>query len=707
MKKHLFLIISWFAILSGFSQNQTITLTFSGEDTVTHNVLPLESIYIRNATLDCDTTIFGGSPAFLLTVSMGIHEQDPDGSAPLMIMPPVPNPFSGKTIVTIRLNQSGILHLTLLDAKGRIISAYQDDLHTGLFRFEIESSLNEILLLNASIGSVSKSVKLISHNDGIGENRITFLGHDPNNLKSGSAVTGFRFRPGDQLSFKSIRSGYYDKTIIDSPVKDTAYKFVLVMIPAAPAVVTSEISVNGPTTASGGGEVVSDGGKPVTARGFCWSTALNPTLADPHTIDGTGTGTFLSSITGLGFSTTYHGRAYAINSVDTAYGEDATFTTGWVPDGFYVTGAVTAYHDLNLNARMTITRNEVNQTMDPDLFELYIPVMAGSDGFNIREVSGSTIKTYGADTDFVTVYNGTYDEPKVPFQRGSFREDTSRFTVPADGMYHVVIYLNTKKAVVVPVHWGMIGSATPQGWAISTAMNESAFNLTSMTWNIDSLVMRTGEWKFRYSDGWKVEIDTTVNIGGSMKGIKVNANFGGAVNDLVPGGANIINYIRGIYTCTIQSTPGTGSPYVADLIKTGELPPTDWTGVVCDAVGTGISLNNPNAIPDPSSWHWGNQLVGDNGGIPTKAGEIYTWTWTNIILEAWAGFKVRTLNALPPPVNGAYFDAGYEKLNIGASAPEIINNGGNLMATVYGSYTITLHIDAANSDEKEIIIVKN
>ena len=52
-----------------------------------------------------------------------------------------------------------------------------------------------------------------------------------------------------------------------------------------------------------------------------------PTIADSHTTDGTGTGTFTSSITGLTPNTTYYVRAYATNSVGTAYGEELSFTT--------------------------------------------------------------------------------------------------------------------------------------------------------------------------------------------------------------------------------------------------------------------------------------------------------------------------------------------------------------------------------------------
>jgi hypothetical protein len=97
--------------------------------------------------------------------------------------------------------------------------------------------------------------------------------------------------------------------------------------PSVPVVVTNGVIYIGQTVATCGGNITSDGGSFVTARGVCWSTSINPTTADPHTIDGSGTGTFVSSITGLTPNTLYHVRAYATNSVGTAYGNDVTFTT--------------------------------------------------------------------------------------------------------------------------------------------------------------------------------------------------------------------------------------------------------------------------------------------------------------------------------------------------------------------------------------------
>ena len=98
-------------------------------------------------------------------------------------------------------------------------------------------------------------------------------------------------------------------------------------IALAPVLTTIEITGITPTTVKSGATITADGGLPVTARGICWSTVENPTIANPKTTDGTGTGSFTSTATGLTSGLIYYFRAYATNSVGTAYGNQVTATT--------------------------------------------------------------------------------------------------------------------------------------------------------------------------------------------------------------------------------------------------------------------------------------------------------------------------------------------------------------------------------------------
>lgn len=95
----------------------------------------------------------------------------------------------------------------------------------------------------------------------------------------------------------------------------------------APTVTTYNVTDITQTTATAGGNVTNDGGGTVTERGICWNTSHNPTTSDSHASNGTGTGTYTVNMTGLSANTTYYVRAYAINSVFTAYGDEVEFTT--------------------------------------------------------------------------------------------------------------------------------------------------------------------------------------------------------------------------------------------------------------------------------------------------------------------------------------------------------------------------------------------
>ena len=95
-----------------------------------------------------------------------------------------------------------------------------------------------------------------------------------------------------------------------------------------PVVTTLNVSGITSTTAICGGNITSDGGADITARGICWSITPDPTIADYKSNDGSvGTGGYSCSIFGLTGNTTYYVRAYATNSEGTGYGDGKLFTT--------------------------------------------------------------------------------------------------------------------------------------------------------------------------------------------------------------------------------------------------------------------------------------------------------------------------------------------------------------------------------------------
>ena len=94
-----------------------------------------------------------------------------------------------------------------------------------------------------------------------------------------------------------------------------------------PELTTKAISSITATSANSGGNITHDGGATITARGVCWSTSANPTIADNITTNGTGSESFTSFLSNLKSGTTYYVRAYATNSQGTSYGNSITFKT--------------------------------------------------------------------------------------------------------------------------------------------------------------------------------------------------------------------------------------------------------------------------------------------------------------------------------------------------------------------------------------------
>jgi hypothetical protein len=116
----------------------------------------------------------------------------------------------------------------------------------------------------------------------------------------------------------NVGTGYGDpKAATTSPL------LVIPTITATPpSVITSKAAVIS-------ANVTADGNATVTARGFCWSISPNPTITNSKTSDGSGTGSFSTTIENLTVNKLYYVRAYATNSAGTAYSAQLTFTTAY------------------------------------------------------------------------------------------------------------------------------------------------------------------------------------------------------------------------------------------------------------------------------------------------------------------------------------------------------------------------------------------
>ncbi|MEI7727606.1 MAG: hypothetical protein WCK09_21035, partial [Bacteroidota bacterium] len=123
----------------------------------------------------------------------------------------------------------------------------------------------------------------------------------------------------------------------------------------APTLTTAPVTNITQTTATSGGTITLDGGAFVTAKGVCWSTSPTPLISSNNfTQDGTGSGPFVSNITGLTGNTMYYVRAYATNSAGTSYGGEDTITTLPV-EGTVTTTVVTNIAQTSATSGGTVT----------------------------------------------------------------------------------------------------------------------------------------------------------------------------------------------------------------------------------------------------------------------------------------------------------------------------------------------------------------
>jgi hypothetical protein len=96
----------------------------------------------------------------------------------------------------------------------------------------------------------------------------------------------------------------------------------------APTVSTAAITYLQTNAAVSGGDVTSDGGSTIMARGIVWDVASNPTIAlTTKTSESGTTGAFSSNISSILPNTLYYVRAYATNANGTSYGSEVSFTT--------------------------------------------------------------------------------------------------------------------------------------------------------------------------------------------------------------------------------------------------------------------------------------------------------------------------------------------------------------------------------------------
>jgi len=232
----------------------------------------------------------------------------------------------------------------------------------------------------------------------------------PNNLLDaqylGLNVAGFNYTNGMIFDSEQFSDHLLPALVKDSYTTNRTHLAVMKLFNLStasvpPTVTTTIASATNTTTAATGGNVVSDGGASVTNRGVVWSTSATPTVPGIQSTNGTGTGSFSSTMTNLTPGQTYYYRAFAQNSVGTGYGTEYSLSTPCF------TSVVIGLHasvtnDVNFTATWTAFAGASGYALDVSTNAAF-----SSGGAFATELIISEYGEGSSNNKWVEIYNGT------------------------------------------------------------------------------------------------------------------------------------------------------------------------------------------------------------------------------------------------------------------------------------------------------------
>ena len=271
-----------------------------------------------------------------------------------------------------------------------------------------------------------------------------------------------------------------------------------------PTVTTGEVSNITQTTAQGSGNVTNSGGANVTERGVCWGTSHNPTISGNHANNGTGTGGFTVSMTGLTANTHYYVRAYAKNSAGVSYGNEVDFTTAQNVSAPTVTtsqvtnvqqttatggGNVTNSGGAYVTARgicwstshnPTTSGSHANSGTGTGTFTVNMTGLTPNATYYVRAYAINSAGTsYGSEVSFVTLSGGS-SAPQGAIN-GLFSVSATRQVWFSQG--NLQYKASTNMWRFAENQWDYVGSTVVQGGEAGGTVNGSSNHLISSSYN--------------------------------------------------------------------------------------------------------------------------------------------------------------------------------------------------------------------------------
>ncbi len=340
--------------------------------------------------------------------------------------------------------------------------------------------------------------------------------------------------------------------------------------PSPPTLTTASVSAITQTTATSGGNITSDGGAEVTARGVCWNTSQNPTVAHSKTSDGTGGGAFTSNLTGLTPGTEYYVRAYATNEAGTSYGNQQTFTSG---DILLPTLTTTAASSVTLTSAVT--------------------------GGNISADGGADITARGVcwstSENPTTTDNKTEDGTGT----GSFTSDLTGLTPGTQ--YYVRAYATNSAGTA----YGNQVDFSTEALQLATVTTAAADQITQTSVVLGGDVTDDGGAEVTAKGiCWSTSTDPTTDDNTTIDGTGTGA-FTTSLDGLTPGTT---------YYVKAYAINGVGTAYGNEV--TFDTDPVELATVTTDAISD-ATVTNTSAVA-------GGEVTDDGGGAVTAKGVCWS-----------------------------------------------------------------------------------
>ena len=288
--------------MSAMAIGQSIVVTFTGRNQ-NGNYHPFTSVSVQNQTRGWSQTLTYPDTTLILNVTQGIADVDRQLNGLSAV---APNPFVGTATATLALADAERVSFEVVRINGQRIVAKDLDLPAGSHQIALSLVETQVAFLVVKTPTQRYVAKLANKGNG-GGNDIRLLG-STENIPQRKAVAEGDFQVGDLMSYVGLSGdGGTSTAVAKSQQASELISLVFTdedQTTGLPTVITLDVSNITAYSATCGGNVTDDGNTTVTERGVCWSTSHNPTVSGSHTTDGSGTGSFPSSITGLTANTT-------------------------------------------------------------------------------------------------------------------------------------------------------------------------------------------------------------------------------------------------------------------------------------------------------------------------------------------------------------------------------------------------------------------